>query len=178
MCIFQTTLKTHQTEFEFFIQKLYRKTLYIFSRKDRFLHQEPNKLDLHFSDFSTIFNDFSKLLQETLNTFTEGPSETFTNSHMYPYFTKISLERSKSSQCAPVGAREAAGRRCGADPGRVGGRRPRGGLPAPLGCTSRPADAPASALGGAQGRRSPRRDAPATVALRRGFGAGRRCSRT
>jgi hypothetical protein len=32
------------------------------SRKARILHQEPQKkLDLHFSDLSTIFNDFSKL---------------------------------------------------------------------------------------------------------------------
>jgi hypothetical protein len=48
MCIFQTTLKTLQTEFEFLIQKLHRKTLYMLSGKDRFLPQEPNKIGFAF----------------------------------------------------------------------------------------------------------------------------------
>jgi hypothetical protein len=31
-------------------------------RKGRFLHQETNKIGFAFYDFSTIFNEFSKLL--------------------------------------------------------------------------------------------------------------------
>jgi hypothetical protein len=38
----------------------------MFSRKDRFLHHEPNKIWFVFFDFSTIFKEFSKLLQDTL----------------------------------------------------------------------------------------------------------------
>jgi hypothetical protein len=60
MCIFQTTLKTLQTEFEFLIQKLQRKTLDKFSRKYRFLHQEPNKIGFAFLWF---FYDFLEILQ-------------------------------------------------------------------------------------------------------------------
>jgi hypothetical protein len=46
---------------------------------------------------------------------------------------KISLDLFPSSQCALAGAGEAAGQRCGVDPGRVGGRSPRGDLPASSG---------------------------------------------
>jgi hypothetical protein len=33
----------------------------MFSRKDRILHQELNKIRFAFFDFSTIFNDISKV---------------------------------------------------------------------------------------------------------------------
>jgi hypothetical protein len=70
MCIFQTTLKTLQTEFEFLIQKLYRKTLSMFSRKDRFLHHEPKKIGvcifLIFIRFLTIFQRFSRNPRNTI----------------------------------------------------------------------------------------------------------------
>jgi hypothetical protein len=46
-----------------------------------------------------------------------------------PYFTQNTLRRVQSLQCGPAGAGEAAGRLCEADPGRVGGRSPRGGSP-------------------------------------------------
>jgi hypothetical protein len=58
--------KTHQTEFQLLIHKLQRKTLYMFSRNDRFLLQEPNKIGFAFFWFFYDFNDFSKLLQKTL----------------------------------------------------------------------------------------------------------------
>jgi hypothetical protein len=53
--IFKITLKTLQTEFEFLIQKLHRKSLYNISRKGRFTHEETNKIGFVFFDFSTIF---------------------------------------------------------------------------------------------------------------------------
>jgi hypothetical protein len=63
MCIFQTTLKTLQTEFEFFIQKLHRKPYACFLEEIGFFTRNPTKLDLHFYGFSTIFNGFYKLLR-------------------------------------------------------------------------------------------------------------------
>jgi hypothetical protein len=36
----------------------------MFSRKYRFLYQEPNKIGFVFYDFSTIFNDVSKVQPE------------------------------------------------------------------------------------------------------------------
>jgi hypothetical protein len=49
----------------------------MFSRKDRFLHPEPNKIGFAFFDFSTIFNEFSKMLQKTLKHFYRGASKYF-----------------------------------------------------------------------------------------------------
>jgi hypothetical protein len=41
-------IKKLRTEFEFLIQKLHRKTLYMLSRKGWFLHQEPNNIGFAF----------------------------------------------------------------------------------------------------------------------------------
>jgi hypothetical protein len=61
MCIFQTTLKTLQTEFEFSFKNYTEKPYTCFLEKIGFFTKNPTKLDLHFSDFSTICNDFSKV---------------------------------------------------------------------------------------------------------------------
>jgi hypothetical protein len=69
MCIYETTPKTHQTEFESLIQKLHRKTLYMLSRKGRFLHQEPNKIGFEFLCFFYDFLQIFEIAAETLKNF-------------------------------------------------------------------------------------------------------------
>jgi hypothetical protein len=95
LCIFQTTLKTLQTEFEFLIQKLHRKTLYMFPRKDRFLYQEPNKIGFAFFWFSTIFNNFSKVQPG------HPRSENWFLTNRSLGFAFQPLERPQTSQCGP-----------------------------------------------------------------------------
>jgi hypothetical protein len=60
----------------------------MFSRKDRFLLQEPKKMDLHFFDFSKIFNEFSKAQLETLTHIYTGPLNFLTELRNNPYIAK------------------------------------------------------------------------------------------
>jgi hypothetical protein len=77
MCIFKTTPKTHQTDFEFLIQKLHRKPYTCFLEKVGFFTRNPTKLDLHFYDFSTILMNFRSFYRNPKTTFTDRPSEYF-----------------------------------------------------------------------------------------------------
>jgi hypothetical protein len=63
MCIFETTLETPQTEFEILIQNYREKPYTTFLEKMEFFTRKPTKLDLYFSDFSTIFNGVYKFLR-------------------------------------------------------------------------------------------------------------------
>jgi hypothetical protein len=47
------------------------------SRKDMFLHQEPNKIRFYFYDFSTIFNGILKLQLKILNQLYRGTLDIF-----------------------------------------------------------------------------------------------------
>jgi hypothetical protein len=57
---------------------------------------------LHFSDFSTIFNDFSKVQLKPKNTITSrAMGKTFHNLHNSPWFTENTLGRLKKTQSGP-----------------------------------------------------------------------------
>jgi hypothetical protein len=105
MCIFQTTLKTLQTEFEYLIQKLHRNTLYMLSRKDMFLQQEPNKIGFAFFYFSTIFNDFSKFQLKTLKYIYRGTLGNFSYFTSVPFlYTKHPEQIAITAICSPGGS--------------------------------------------------------------------------
>jgi hypothetical protein len=78
------------------------------SRKVGFFTRKPTKMDLHFYDFSTIFNDFSKVQLKTLKHIYRGTlrrNQIITKRpSLYgkdPHFTENTLERIKSTPCSP-----------------------------------------------------------------------------
>jgi hypothetical protein len=128
-----------------FNSKTTQKTLYSLSIKGSVLHQETNKIGFaflwYFYDFWWIFevaaNNPKSLLQP-------GPRIKLHIHKRAPAFHKTPFEDLNLHNYAVAGIGETASRRCGADPDRVGGRSPRGGLPAPSGGEDRLVLAPTS----------------------------------
>jgi hypothetical protein len=53
--------KVGQTEFDFSLKKLGVKSIVMLCKSCRSSHKEINKMVVHFSEFSRIFSDFSKV---------------------------------------------------------------------------------------------------------------------
>jgi hypothetical protein len=73
-------------------------------------------LDLHFSDFSTIFNEFSKVQLETLTHIYMGTLNFLTELRNSPYIAKNTLDKMQSKQLGPRAGLDLAD-------GGIGGRR-------------------------------------------------------
>jgi hypothetical protein len=58
---FSNYTKNTPTKFEFLIKNFTEKPYTCFLEKIGFFTTNPTKLDSHFSDFSMIFNEFSKV---------------------------------------------------------------------------------------------------------------------
>jgi hypothetical protein len=105
---FSNDTKTLQTEFEFLFKNCTEKPYTCFLEKIGFFTRNPTKLDLHFSEFFTIFNDFSKLQLKTLKQlYSRGLEHIFRNYVEVPGLRKSPWKEQ---------------RRCNVVPGRTGRR--------------------------------------------------------